>query len=121
MARRTTDMSVAELNAIIAEGAEAWPDGFTIHDADFKVLFANERSERDFAATFNALDKGQDFREATRTAVGSLLPDMSEADRLAMADQISDTLEEGKPIELLTPEGRIMQVMFRPLSKGGGT
>ena len=118
MARRTTDMSVAELNAIIAEGAEAWPDGFTIHDADFKVLFANERSERDFAATFNALDKGQDFREATRTAVGSLLPDLSEADRLVMADQISDTLEEGKPIELLTPEGRIMQVMFRPLSEG---
>ena len=118
MTRRTTNLSVAELNAIIAEGAETWPDGFTIHDADFKVLFANARSESDFAATFDALDAGLDFREATRTAVRSMFPDLTEQDCCATADHISDTLERGDPVELLTPEGRIMQVMFRPLSDG---
>ncbi|NIJ40319.1 hypothetical protein FHS78_000589 [Parvibaculum indicum] len=118
MTRRSTDLSVAELNAIIAEGAAEWPDGFTIHDADYKVLFANSRSEKDFAATFEALDRGQNFRDATRTAVRSMFPDLSEEDCLATADRISDTLDRGEAIELLTPEGRVMQVMFRPLEGG---
>ncbi len=118
MTRRTTNMSVAELNSLIAEAASELPDGFLIYDSDYRILFATERSKEDFAPTVDALERGATYLEATMAGVRSVYPDMDDDDCRALSEEIVATLESGKPVELQTSGGRIVKVTYRDLKDG---
>lgn len=117
-AARARSMTEDERNRIIAEAAGRLPDGFTVHDEDDKILFANPRSQQDFAATFAALENGATLYEATIQGIKSLYPDLGEEEYEALSKSIMERIEAGEPVELFTPEGRIVQVTYRPLSDG---
>ncbi|MAB14072.1 MAG: hypothetical protein CMI59_09225 [Parvibaculum sp.] len=118
MTRRTTNMSVAELNSLIAEAASELPDGFLIYDSDYRVLFATDRSKEDFAPTVDALERGATYLDATMAGVRSVYPDIDDDDCRALSEEIVSTLESGKPVELQTSGGRIVKVTYRDLKDG---
>ncbi len=107
-----------ELLALIKEGVHALSDGFSIVDADNRLVFANESSRRNFGNTYNCMQRGMTFSEAHLDSVRKALPHLSEAQCHDVADKLTKRMREGKPTILLTDDGRPVQTVYRPMSQG---
>jgi signal transduction histidine kinase/ActR/RegA family two-component response regulator len=112
-------LSGTELADIVREAVDLLPGGFVIYGPDHEILLANASNERDFPITNKCLREGMTYREATRTSVEAVMPDLTHEQSTAAAEHIISTLERGESIEVKTPHGTIMQVMELPLSFGG--
>src|SRR5690554_2576633 len=107
-----------DMAAIIQEAVNKLPGGFVIFGPDHEILLSNEPNERDFPFTNQALREGADYREASRRGVAALVPGLSYEETLDIADGIVTALGRGEQVELMTPHGRIMQVVETALSGG---
>lgn len=105
--------------AIVQEAVNKLPGGFVIFGPDHEILLSNEQNERDFPFTNAALREGADYREASRRGVEALVPGVGYEESLKIADGIVSALERGEPVEVMTPNGTIMQVVETKLSGGG--
>ncbi len=115
-AEKTPDQ--VELNAMVAEAAACLPDGLVVYGPNYEVLFANERSRRDFKATLEALEGGATFLEASVAGILALYPDLPRDVALETARALHDRYDAGLSTELETPSGRIVQVVARRMSNG---
>ena len=113
---RLTDQDVT---AIVREAVDRLPGGFIVYGPDHEILLSNSQNERDFPHTNKALREGASYLEATLRGVKALRPDLDESQAQAVAEHICTELTEGRPVEVRTPQGRILQVVQTPLSFGG--
>ncbi|MGB6085117.1 ATP-binding protein [Parvibaculum sp.] len=108
-----------EMAAIIQEAVNKLPGGVVIFGPDHEILLSNDQNERDFPFTNAALRAGANYLEATRQGVEALLPGVGYEESLKIANGIVSALERGEPVEVMTPNGTIMQVVETKLSGGG--
>src|SRR5690606_17041944 len=108
-----------EMAAIIQEAVNKLPGGFVIFGPDHEILLSNDQNERDFPFTNAALRAGANYLEAARQGVEALLPGVGYDESLKIANGIVSALERGEPVEVMTPNGTIMQVVETKLSGGG--
>lgn len=109
---------VPELGGLIREAIDVLSEGFAIFDSDQQLIFANRISRRDFGRTYAAMARGATWLEALRESVRPHMPGIPEEELRAFADEMSRTLLAGKPMDLLTDMGGVVQVVYRPMSGG---
>ncbi len=107
-----------ELLALIEEGIHALSDGFAIFDHENRLIFANDSSQRNFSNTYDGMRNGMTFAEAHLDSVRKALPDLNEEQCREVAHKLTERMEAGKPTILLTVDGRPVQTVYRPMSKG---
>lgn len=107
-----------DIGALIHEAIDVLSEGFAIFDADQQLIFANHVSRRDFGRTYAAMARGATWLEALVESVRPHMPDIDDEEVRAFADEMSRTLLAGKPMDLLTDVGGVVQVVYRPMSGG---
>lgn len=107
-----------ELGALIREAIDVLSEGFAIFDSDQQLIFANHISRRDFGRTYSAMARGATWLQALAESVRPHMPESTDAEVQAFADEMSRTLLAGKPMDLLTDLGGVAQVVYRPMSGG---
>jgi signal transduction histidine kinase/CheY-like chemotaxis protein len=114
-------MAPTELNIdpIFLEAIENLPDGMSILDSNGKPILYNEVSQRRFPHLYAAFANGaQTYTEAVRHSVKALRPDLAEVDVEDNVTRIVRQAETGETYESRTPDGRIVQITYRPMSDG---
>lgn len=109
---------LASDGALFAEAIESINDGFAIYDKDFKVLYANQRSRRDFAELYKVLDSGGSFREAMLASTTSLAIELDGMSTEEIADSVIESFLSGEPIMTPNHDGRTLCVRFVSMSDG---
>ncbi len=104
--------------SLFAEAIESINDGFAIYDKDFRVLYANERSRRDFRTLYEVLDQGGSFREALLASTASLSLDLDGLSTEEIADSVLDAFLSGEPLITPNHDGRTLCVRFQSMSDG---
>ena len=116
---RKSEIDASELADIVLEAVKRLPGGFVIYGPNHEILLANEQNERDFPITNQCLRAGMNYHDAVCAAVKDVLPNLSGKEVQDAAKHIVSALGSGKPVELKTGNGKIMQVIELPLSFGG--
>jgi signal transduction histidine kinase/FixJ family two-component response regulator len=111
--------SKLDIDPIFLEAIEKLPDGLSVLDKDGKPILYNEVSTRRFPHLYEAFAQGaQSYTEAVRHSVGKLAPDLTDVEREQHVERIVRQAETGETYESRTPDGRIVQITYRPMSDG---
>lgn len=106
------------LGAMFAEAIETLTDGFAVFDPDFRVLFANAQSRKDFGTWYDVLEAGGTLHDAVR-ASGNAMGTFPETDDLdAFVDEFIKVMISGEPMKLPLPDGRTLLVTYWLMSEG---
>lgn len=107
-----------ELNALIREAIGTLSEGFAVFDADQQLIFANHVSRKDFGRTYAAMARGATWLEALVESITPHMPNSTPEEIQVLAGDMSRTLLDGKPMDLLTDDGGVVQVVYRQMSGG---
>jgi signal transduction histidine kinase/AmiR/NasT family two-component response regulator len=108
-----------EVNPIFLEAIECLPDGISIFDSEGRPILHNVVSEKRFPHLYEAFERGaQTYQEALRYNVQASRPDYSEAQIEEAVTHFAHLAQTGETYEQRTPDGRIVQITYRPMSDG---
>ncbi|PCJ70487.1 MAG: hypothetical protein COA62_07855 [Rhodobiaceae bacterium] len=113
-----------ELDSLFSEAIETLTDGFAVYDPDFRVLYANAQSRKDFHTWYDALEAGHDLRTAVLTSTKTMIALDDDAlldDDVLLnkyTDEFIDGINSGEPMKLSHLDGRRLLVTFWPMSNG---
>jgi signal transduction histidine kinase/CheY-like chemotaxis protein len=113
-----TPVSPAELLALIKEAVDSLSDGFAVLDAEHRLIFANDVSHRSFGSAFGLYAQGLGLRDAMLAGVRRERTDLDDATANAVADGLTNRLLSGKPTDLASDDGKIVQTTYRRMSGG---
>lgn len=109
---------VENLGLLFSEAAEALTDGFAIYDADFRIIYANERSRVDFADWYAAIEAGGTVEEAMLASLHGITKYAETDDLRELAEAAVNMLQTGEPLKVAMPDGRTVLISFRPVTGG---
>lgn len=106
------------LSSLFSEAVEALHIGLGIFTSDFRVLYSNSQSRRDFTEWYKALEAGGTLKDAVlaEMIVMENPPPLDIHDALA-DNVVRDTLA-GTSQRLITPDGRTVLVTYWTMSSG---
>jgi signal transduction histidine kinase/ActR/RegA family two-component response regulator len=108
-----------DIDAIFLEAIECLPDGISVFDADGRPMLHNAQSEKRFPGLYNAFKNGaKNYDEAMAESVRLARPDFSDDEVRQQVARFKGYTESGETYELKTPDGRIVQITYRPMSDG---
>ena len=111
-----TDLNI---NPIFLEAIENLPDGISIFDKDGRPMLHNRMSEKRFPHLYAAFAAGaKNYREAMTHSVRMARPDFTPEQVKQQVDKFENYTETGQTYEIKTPEGRIVQITYRPMADG---
>jgi signal transduction histidine kinase/AmiR/NasT family two-component response regulator len=111
--------SKLDIDPILMEAIENLPDGISIFDQDGVPLLQNHMSVKRFPHLYEAFDKGaKTYREALRYTIRKSRPEFTEEQVEESATRFATFTDSGETYEQRTPDGRIVQVTYRPMSDG---
>jgi len=111
-------VSPTELLALIKEAVDSLSDGFAVLDAHHGLIFANDVSRRSFGSAFRLYAQGLGLRDAMLAGVKRERPDLDDATVTAVAEGMTARLLSGKPTDLASDDGKIVQTTYRQMSGG---
>jgi signal transduction histidine kinase/FixJ family two-component response regulator len=114
-------MAPTELNVdpIFMEAIENLSDGITIFDNCGRPLLHNLLSEKRFPHLYAAFANGaKTYREAMDHSIRKSRPDFSEEQVAQQVEKFTSYTETGQTYEVKTPDHRIVQITYRPMSDG---
>lgn len=108
-----------DVDPIFLEAIENLPDGITIFDRNGVPLLHNRMSEKRFPHLYEAFAKGaRHYREAIAYTVRQARPDFSDEQVAEQVERFNNYTDTGETYEQRTPDGRIVQVTYRPMADG---
>jgi len=108
-----------DVDPIFLEAIENLPDGISIFDANGVPLLHNHMSEKRFPHLYEAFAKGaRHYKEALAYTVRQSRPDFNDEQVAEQVEKFNAFTETGDTYEQRTPDGRIVQVTYRPMSDG---
>jgi len=111
--------SKLDIDPIFLEAIENLSDGITIFDAAGRPLLHNMLSEKRFPHLYAAFANGaQTYREAMAHSVRTARPDFSDEQVEQQVEKFTTYTETGQTYEVRTPDHRIVQITYRPMSDG---
>jgi signal transduction histidine kinase/FixJ family two-component response regulator len=114
-------MAPTELNVdpIFMEAIENLSDGITIFDSSGRPLLHNLLSEKRFPHLYAAFANGaKTYREAMQHSIRKSRPDFTEEQVEQQVEKFTSYTETGQTYEVKTPDNRIVQITYRPMSDG---
>jgi hypothetical protein len=107
------------IDPIFLEAIENLPDGISIFDENGVPMLHNGMSVKRFPHLYEAFEKGaKSYREALRYTIQKTRPDFNEQQVEETTDIFARYPETGETYEQKTPDGRIVQITYRPMSDG---
>ncbi len=108
-----------DVDPIFLEAIENLPDGITIFDRNGVPLLHNRMSEKRFPHLYEAFARGaRHYREAIAYTVRQARPDFSDEQVAEQVERFNNYTDTGETYEQRTPDGRIVQVTYRPMADG---
>ncbi len=108
-----------DVDPVFLEAIEKLSDGITIFDAAGRPLLHNELSEKRFPHLYAAFANGaQTYREAMAHSVRTSRPDFTDEQVEQQVEKFTAYSENGQTYEVRTPDNRIVQITYRPMSDG---
>jgi len=107
-----------DLDSLFSEAIETLTDGLAVYDPDFRVLYANTQSRKDFQAWYTALDAGQDLHAAVLASTKAVIAMDDKALLDKYTSEFIDGIYSGKAMKLAHRDGRTLLVTFWPMSNG---
>ncbi len=111
-------MSASEAGKLVLEAIERLPDGLSIFGPNFEVICANRKSLSRFGLTYSMLAAGSSMKDTMRASVRKSMPKFTDAEVEATTSHIYQAMLAGVPIDLLTDDGRVVQVTYEQLTEG---
>lgn len=102
--------------ALLQEAIDCLPNGFAILDADFLPLHVNRIAREAFETFYRGIERGLSYQEATFEAVRTTWPNATEDECWQLIDMREALLTSGKPADITTGDGRIFNIVYRPVS-----
>jgi signal transduction histidine kinase/FixJ family two-component response regulator len=102
--------------AFLQEAIDCLPNGFAILNAEFLPLHVNRAALEAFPAYYHGVERGLSYREATFESVRTTWPAASEEECWQITDMREALLTSGKPADVTTGDGRIFNIVYRPMS-----
>jgi signal transduction histidine kinase/CheY-like chemotaxis protein len=102
--------------AFLQEAIDCLPYGFAILNAEFLPLHVNRTALEAFHVYYRGVERGLSYLEATFESVRSTWPSASEAECWQITDMRQTLLTSGKPTDVKTADGRIFNLIYRPMS-----
>ena len=102
--------------AFLQEAIDCLPNGFAILNAEFLPLHVNRIALEAFPAYYRGAERGLSYREATFESVRTTWPAAAEEECWQMTDMREALLTSGKPADIETADGRIFNIVYRPMS-----
>ncbi len=111
--------SKIDIDPIFLEAIECLPDGISVFDKDGVPMLHNEQSVRRFPHLYEAFANGaKTYQEAMRHSVRTARPDFTDAEVEEQVERFNRYTDTGETYEVKTPEGRLVQITYRPMSDG---
>jgi signal transduction histidine kinase/AmiR/NasT family two-component response regulator len=107
------------IDPIILEAIENMPDGISIFDENGVPMLHNKMSVRRFPHLYEAFANGaKHYKEAMAYSVRKSRPDFTDQQVSEQVEKFNTYTETGETYEIRTPENRIVQITYRPMSDG---
>ncbi|HEX5006284.1 MAG TPA: ATP-binding protein [Hyphomonadaceae bacterium] len=107
------------IDPIVLEAIENMPDGISIFDANGVPMLHNKMSVRRFPHLYEAFANGaKHYKEAMAYSVRKSRPDFTDEQVDEQVEKFNSFTETGQTYEIRTPENRIVQITYRPMSDG---
>ncbi|WP_355662439.1 hybrid sensor histidine kinase/response regulator [Halomonas salifodinae] len=104
----------------LAEAIETLSEGFTLYDADDRLVLCNRRFRDDFSGAAEVVEPGMAFETLIRTVVGSGLIDIGDSEPEAwIAARLARRRDPGAPFTYRRTDGKQLRVSERR-TRGGG-
>ncbi|MEZ6030285.1 MAG: ATP-binding protein [Hyphomonadaceae bacterium] len=111
--------TMTNVDPVFLEAIENLPDGISIFDENGVPILHNAASEKRFPHLYEAFARGaRTYAEALEYNVRAVMPDISDEDVASQVEKYSAFTENGHTYEQRTPDGRIVQITYRPMSDG---
>ncbi len=111
-----TDLNI---DPVFTEAIENLSDGITIFDSSGRPLLHNLLSEKRFPHLYAAFANGaKTYREAMQHSIRSSRPDFTEEQIEQQVEKFTSYTETSQTYEVKTPDNRIIQITYRPMSDG---
>jgi signal transduction histidine kinase/ActR/RegA family two-component response regulator len=112
--------SKLDIDPVFLEAIENLPGGITIFDAQDGPILYNEISRQRFPHLYDAYEKlgAASYEEAIRHNVAQVRPDLHGEAKEEVVQTFCRYADTGETYEQRTPDGRIVQVTYRPMSGG---
>ncbi|MBI1359773.1 MAG: response regulator [Alphaproteobacteria bacterium] len=103
----------------VLEAIESLDDGIAIYDENDIPILTNASTRRRFASIYADVARGLSYRESTEEAVRRAMPaDTPDSEIKKHTDFFVDCYHHGKTYITQTDDHRMVQVTFRPMSRG---
>jgi hypothetical protein len=107
------------IDPIVLEAIENMPDGISIFDENGVPMLHNKMSVRRFPHLYEAFANGaKHYKEAMAYSVRKSRPDFTDQQVNEQVEKFNAFTETGETYEIRTPENRIVQITYRPMSDG---
>lgn len=100
----------------LQEAIDSLPNGFAILNAEFLPLHVNRVALEAFEAFYRGIERGLSYVEATFESVRATTPEASEEECWQITELREALLTSGKPADIRTADGRIFNIVYRPMS-----
>ncbi|MEP7209578.1 MAG: ATP-binding protein [Alphaproteobacteria bacterium] len=108
-----------DVDPVFLEAIECLPDGISIFDEDGVPILHNHQSVKRFPHLYAAFANGaKNYREAMLHTIRVSRPEFTDEQVETSAQHFMKFSETGETYEQKTPDGRIVQVTYRPMSDG---
>jgi len=108
-----------DIDPIFLEAIENLPDGISIFDQAGRPMLHNTMSERRFPHLYQAFKDGaKTYDEAMSHSVRMARPDFTKEQVDQQVEKFRTYTETGETYEIRTPDNRIVQITYRPMSDG---
>ncbi|MDZ4761849.1 MAG: ATP-binding protein [Alphaproteobacteria bacterium] len=108
-----------DLDPIFVEAVECLPDGLTVFDRDGLPMLYNSVSALRFPHLYEAFENGAaNYRAALRYSIGQSRQDLAPEQIEQLTERYVALADSGETYEIKTPNDRIVQVTYRPMSDG---
>jgi signal transduction histidine kinase/ActR/RegA family two-component response regulator len=108
-----------DVDPIFLEAIENLPDGISIFDSNGIPLLHNRMSEKRFPHLYEAFAKGaKHYKEAMAYTIRQSRPEFTDEQVAEYVEKFNGYTDSGETYEQKTPDGRIVQITYRPMSDG---
>ncbi len=108
-----------DIDPIFLEAIENLPDGISIFDRNGIPMLHNKMSVKRFPHLYEAFANGaKHYKEAMAYSVRMARPDFTDEQVQEQVERFNNYTDTGETYEMKTPEGRIVQITYRPMSDG---
>jgi signal transduction histidine kinase/ActR/RegA family two-component response regulator len=111
--------SKIDIDPVFLEAIECLPDGITVFDRDGVPMLHNNMSVKRFPHLYEAFANGaRHYKEAMDYSIRQARPDFTDAQVAEQVERFNRYTDTGETYEQKTPDGRIVQITYRPMTDG---